>query len=100
MIESFVEGRVRLRSALLADAALAEIFSAGLMKIGGVQKVTINPRTNGALLEYDKTRLPLSVLQQAAALFARVNELEKLPGGERISALEEILEELSEVLGG
>ena len=89
MIESFVEGRVRLRSPLLADATLANRLSSELLKIDGVQKVEFNPRTNGTLLEYDKTRLPLSLLKQAAPLFTRMNDLSKLPSGERLAALEQ-----------
>jgi hypothetical protein len=100
MIESFIEGRVRLRSPLLTDATLANRLSSELLKIDGVQKVEFNPRTNGALLEYDKTRLPLSLLKQAAPLFTRMNDLKKLPGGERLAALECLLLELAGILNG
>ncbi|MDR3231019.1 MAG: hypothetical protein LBT65_06245 [Synergistaceae bacterium] len=87
MIESFIEGRVRLRSPLLADAALAEYLTSRLREIGGVRKVEANPRTNGLLLEYDRTRLPLPVLMRAAPLFSRMEDLEKLPPDKRLSAL-------------
>jgi hypothetical protein len=95
MIESFIEGRVRLRSPLLADAAFAERLTSKLLEIDGVQKVEVNPRTNGLLLEYDKTRLPLSVLKQAAPLFSRMNNLAKLPANKRLPALEKLLESLA-----
>jgi hypothetical protein len=100
MIESFIEGRMRLRSPLLADATLASRLASELLKIDGVQKAEINPRTSGALLEYDKTRLPLSLLKQAAPLFTRMNDLKKLPAGERLAALESLLQELVKILNG
>jgi hypothetical protein len=98
MIESFIEGRVRLRSPLLADAVFAEYLTARFMEIDGVQKVEANPRTHGLLLEYDKTRLPLSVLKQAAPLFSRMNDLTKLPADGRLPALENLMDSFVEVL--
>jgi hypothetical protein len=97
MIESFTEGRVRLRSSLIADKALSELLSSELMKIRGVLKVEINPRTNGALLEYDKKRLPLPLLRQAAPLLSRINDLELLSNTERAAGLKNILKELSKI---
>jgi hypothetical protein len=98
MIESFTEGRVRLRSPLFADRNLAELVSSELMKIGGVEKIEINPRTNGALLEYDRKRLPLSLLSQAAPLFLGMAHIERLPTSERTAALGDILDKLSKIL--
>ncbi|MDR1508057.1 MAG: hypothetical protein LBS53_00280 [Synergistaceae bacterium] len=98
MIESFTDGRVRLRSTLTADRELAELLSSGLMKINGVLKVEINPRTNGALLEYDKKRLPRSLLRQAAPLLSRIDDLERLPNTERAAKLKGILDELSKII--
>jgi hypothetical protein len=100
MLESFVEGRVRLRSVLMLDTAFAERLSSGLLKIGGVQKAAANPRTGGLLLEYDRTRLPLSVLRRAAPLFSQLGALEKLPAGERLAALDGLLKEVGAVLNG
>jgi hypothetical protein len=100
VIESFVEGRVRLRSPLLADAAFAERLTSKLLEIDGVQKVAVNPRTRGLLLEYDRTRLPLPLLTRAASLFSRMNDLENLPAEKRLPALERLMESLAETLKG
>ena len=98
MIESFTEGRLRLRSTLFSDSAMTELLSSELMKIGGVLKVEINRRTNGALLEYDKKRLPLSLLRQAVPLLSAMNDLERLPAAERADGLKDILGKLSKIL--
>jgi hypothetical protein len=98
MIESFTEGRIRLRSPLLADSSMADTLSSELMKIDGVLKVEINPRTAGALLEYDKKRLPLPLLRKAAPLFSRMNDLERMTAEERPAALKDILDSLSKIL--
>ena len=98
MIESFVEGRVRLRSPLLGNAMLAETLKTGLLKIEGVRRAEVNLRTKGLLLEYDKNRLPLPLLLQALPLFDQVNALQKLPDGERFSALKKILSDLGTLL--
>ena len=98
MIESFTEGRVRLRSPLFADEAFAERVKSELLKIDGVYKAEMNPRTKGLLLEYDKERLPLVRLMGAASLFARMDELMELPAEKRVSALEIFMKELREAL--
>jgi hypothetical protein len=99
MLESFVEGRVRLRSPLLFDTAFAERLSSRLTEIDGVRKTEINPRTGGLLLEYDRTRLPLPVLRRAAPFFSRMDALEKLPAGEeRLAALDALLKEIEAIL--
>jgi hypothetical protein len=98
MIESFIEGRVRLRSPLFADGAFAERLKVELLKIDGVHKAEINPRTNGLLLEYDKERLPLARLMRASSLFVRMDELMELPAEKRVSALESFIENLREAL--
>jgi hypothetical protein len=77
---------------------MAELLLSELMKIGGVLKVEINPRTNGALLEYDKKRLSLPLLRQAAPLLSAMNDLEHLPTAERADALRDILDKLSKIL--
>jgi hypothetical protein len=100
MIESFIEGRVRLRSPLLADAALAERAGPEFLKIEGVRKAEVNPRTRSLLLEYDKTRLPLPLLMQAAPLFAALDDLTRLPSPERLPAFEALIEKIKEKLSG
>jgi hypothetical protein len=98
MIESFIEGRVRLRSPLFADRTFVERLRSGLLKIDGVYKAETNPRTNSLLLEYDKKRLPLARLMQASSLFTRLNELVELPAEKRVSFLEVFMENLRNTL--
>jgi hypothetical protein len=98
VIESFVEGRTRLRSPLLADLAFAERLREELLKIDGVYKVEVNPRTRGLLLEYDKNRFPLPFLMRAAPLFSRIDDWETLSPDQRRSALERFMEDLRQIL--
>ncbi|MDR3280153.1 MAG: hypothetical protein LBT23_06550 [Synergistaceae bacterium] len=98
MIESFIEGRVRLRSPILADPAIAELLSSRMTDIDGVRKVKVSARTNGMLLEYDKTRLPLTLLMRAQDIFLRMSEAENLPRPERYAMIENLVGELAEVL--
>ncbi|MDR1622404.1 MAG: hypothetical protein LBS00_08530 [Synergistaceae bacterium] len=98
VIESFIEGRVRLRSPLLADGTFVERLRAELLKIHGVRKAEANLRTNSLLLEYDKKLLPLPRLMQASSIFARLNELTRLPAEKRVPALEVFMEQLRDAL--
>ena len=98
MIESFFEGRVRLRSPILKDPAIRDRLTAELLKIDGVLKAEVNPRTYGLLLEYDKKRLPLSLLKQIAPSINRLNGLTRIPETERAAALEDILRTIAESL--
>lgn len=98
MIESFIEGRVRLRSPILKDPVVRDRLTAELLKIYGVWKAEVNPRTNGLLLEYDKERLPLSLLKRIAPSLNRLNALTRLPEAERADALEDILATIVEAL--
>jgi hypothetical protein len=100
MIESFVEGRVRLRSPIFKDPIMRERLMSELLKIDGVLKAEVNPRTHGLLLEYDKERLPLSWLRRIAPSLNRLNGLTRMPETERASALEDILGTVAEVLSG
>jgi hypothetical protein len=96
MIESFIEGRIRLRSPLLSDPDLVERVRSALSRIDGVEKIEINPQTMGLLLEYDKSRLPLSFLMRVAPLFNRMDAVAKLAAGQRPAALQELIDELLE----
>jgi hypothetical protein len=98
MIESFVEGRVRLRSPLLADAAFAERVRSEFLRVDGVRTVEVNTHTNGLLLEYDKTRLPLSFLMRAAPILAGMDDLTRLSSGERVAAFEKLMEKLNSLV--
>ena len=98
MIESFIEGRLRLRSPLLGDRKLAALLSENLMKMDGVTKAEANPRTHGLLLEYDRVRFPLERVKKAAPLLERMAKLEKLPADERGAALLSLLNEIRKLL--
>jgi hypothetical protein len=98
MIESFIEGRVRLRSPVFKDPLMRERLPAELLKIDGVLKAEVNPRTYGLLLEYDKKRLPLSLLKQIAPSLNNLNGLTRLPEAERAAALEDILKTIAAIL--
>ena len=98
MIESFIEGRVRLRSPLLGDKKLAALLSDYLIKIDGITKAGVNTRTRGLLLEYDRGRFPLERVKRIAPLLERIAEVEKLPAGEREAALLSLLNEVKRLL--
>lgn len=98
MIESFIEGRVRLRSPLLKNAELADIIRSGLLSSDAVTKAEVNPRTCGMLLEYDKSKLPMSLIVKAVPPFERINAVEKLPLGEQAGALRTLIEDILTVI--
>jgi hypothetical protein len=98
VIESFIEGRVRLRSPLFADPVAAKRVSEELLKIGCVQKAEVNPRTNGLLLEYDKKSLPMSRLLPAAPILEELDGLANAPPSERLDAAGELLAKLKDIL--
>jgi hypothetical protein len=99
VIESFVEGRARLRSRILSDPDAAERVVAGLLKIDGVTKAEANTLTHGLLLEYDRERVPLSLIMKAAPALQRMGGLENIPKPELETELDRLLNELAEILG-
>jgi hypothetical protein len=100
VIESFVEGRVRLRSPILEDEAFAGYLESELREIPGVLKAEANARTSGLLLEYDRAAIPLAALMRAAPVLTRICGLESVPPESRAASAGEILRDLKEVLGG
>ena len=100
MIESFVPGRVRLRSRLLTNPDTAGRLRGYLMDIRGVRAVSLNDQTGGLLLEYDTRELPLSLLSKALPLFERLQELEKEAPQQAVSAVESVFKELKSLLEG
>ncbi len=94
MIESFVEGRIRLRSPLFNDKKTAETLCALLRDVEGVLALTFNPKTNGMLVEYDPKRIPLFRIMNALPLFKRLQSLEGLPVAKRGEPLNALLVEL------
>ena len=100
MIESYIEGRVRLRSPIFAETDIAESLKALLVSVAGVLRVDFNPRTQGMLLEYDPARVPQTMILKAAPLLERMDRLNALAHAERRSGAEGLLRELKELLGG
>ena len=98
MIESFVEGRVRLRSPLFAENDISEALVACLAKVAGICRVDVNSRTCGVLLEYDPSRISKALILEAAPLFERMGRLENLSRQERRAGAELLLGELKSLL--
>ncbi|HCL80585.1 MAG TPA: hypothetical protein DIC53_11540 [Synergistaceae bacterium] len=98
MIESFIDGRIRLRSDLFADEEFSERLKKGLEEIKGVTSVSVNPRTCGVLIEYEKDAFPKMLMMKAAPLFGRVKKLEKLPREERLAELDSLITALQDLL--
>jgi len=99
MIESFVPGRVRLRSRLLRDPGTAELLRRSLLDIRGVRAASVNERTGGLLLEYDTALFPLPVLMKAMPLFDRLRALEEKTG-DVLQDVDAVLRELKSLLEG
>ena len=99
MIESFVPGRVRLRSRLLKDPGTAEFLKRSLLEVRGVRSVSVNERTGGLLLEYDAVLFPLPVLMKAMPLFERLQALEGKTG-DVLQDADAVLGELKSLLEG
>lgn len=98
MIESFIEGRVRLRSPLFRDAELANIIRSGLLSSNAVAKAEVNLRTGGMLIEYDKSKLPMPLIMKAAPLFESISAVEKLPSEERAETLRTLIDDVRAVI--
>ena len=99
MIESFVPGRVRLRSRLLRDPGTAGALRRSLLDIRGVRAASVNERTGGLLLEYDTALFPLPVLMKAMPLFERLQVLEGKTG-DVLQDADAVLGELKSLLEG
>ena len=97
MIESFVPGRVRLRSRLLRDPETAGALRRSLLDIRGVRAASVNERTGGLLLEYDTALFPLPVLMKAMPLFDRLQALEEKTG-DILQDVDAVLRELKSLL--
>ena len=100
MIESFVPGRIRLRSSLLHDAEAAAMISGSLAAVPGVSGAELNAATGSLLLRYDAGVLPLERLSPLLPLLERIRKLEVEPASPRrtselrtllVQALEKVL---------
>lgn len=57
MIESMIEGRIRLRSKHFTNPDMARQFAEIAVAIPGMLEVAVNPLTGGVLLRYDPAQL-------------------------------------------
>ncbi len=79
IVESFIPGRIRLRSSLLRDAETGAMVRAAFAAIPAVTSAELNPTTGGLLLKYDVVALPLEKLTPLLPFLAQVGDLEKEP---------------------
>ena len=92
MIESFVPGRIRLRSSLLRDGETGATLRAAFAAIPAVTSAELNPATGGLLLKYDSRVLTLERLMPLLPLLDQVGALEnEPPSPERAAKLRALL---------
>jgi len=92
MVESFVPGRIRLRSPLLRDADSAAMLQGALGSVPGVSEARLNPVTASLLLTYDAGLLTLDRLAPLLPLLDQVQALEReAPSAERLAKLRALL---------
>lgn len=97
-IESFIPGRMRLRSVLFKDGQCADLISRTLMSIEAVRSASVNELSGGMLLEYDPSSLPIDRLISAAPLFERLDAIEAAPPADRPDALRGILSAIRDAI--
>ena len=66
MIESFIEGRIRIRDSRLKDPEQALVCQSLLQAVDGVEGISINPKTGSLLVTYDRTKIPGSRIEELA----------------------------------
>ena len=76
LVESFIPGRVRLRSSLLKSPA-APLILAAFEDLPGVRSVELNRLTGSLLLKYDAAVLTAERLMPALPLFEQIKALER-----------------------
>ena len=92
IVESFVPGRIRLRSSLLRDGETAAMLHGAMSAIPGVQSADLNAATGGLLLKYDADALPLEKLSPLLPLLEQVKALDnEPPSPKRTAALRSLL---------
>lgn len=76
LVESFIPGRVRLRSSLLKSPA-APLILAAFEDLPGVRSVELNRLTGSLLLRYDAAVLTAERLMPALPLLEQIKALER-----------------------
>ena len=92
IVESFVPGRIRLRSSLLHDGETAAMLQGAMSAIPGVQSADLNAAPGSLLLKYDADALPLEKLSPLLPLLEQVKALDnEPPSPKRTAALRSLL---------
>ena len=92
IVDSFVPGRIRLRSSLLRDGETAAMLQGAMSAIPGVRSADLNAATGSLLLKYDADALPLEKLSPLLPLLEQVKELDnEPPSPKRTAALRSLL---------
>ena len=92
IVESFVPGRIRLRSSLLHDGETAAMLQGAMSAIPGVRSADLNAATGSLLLKYDADALPLEKLSPLLPLLEQVKALDnEPPSPKRTAALRSLL---------
>ncbi len=99
-VESFIPGRIRLRSSLIKDPAARELLRTAFSLLPGLKTATPNERTGSLLLIYDPAALPAERLMALLPHLEKLTEIEKMaPGEPRTAALRALLAQSAAVLG-
>ena len=99
LVESFIPGRVRLRSSLLKRPA-APLIPAAFEDLPGVRSVELNRLTGSLLLRYDAAVLTAERLMPALPLLEQIKALEReAPAPARTERLRALLEQLRALIG-
>lgn len=99
-VESFIPGRIRLRSSLIKDPAARELLHAAFSLLPGLKTATLNERTGSLLLTYDPAALPTERLMALLPHLEKLTGIEKMvPGEARTAALRALLDQAAGTLG-
>lgn len=97
-IESFVPGRVRLRSPLFKDAICARAIASALISVRGVARADANERTGGMLIEYDPSAITIGMIMSAAPLIERISAAEDADPADRLAMIASMMNDIKEMM--
>ena len=100
LVESFIPGRVRLRSSLLKSPAAAPLILAAFENLPGIRSAELNRLTGSLLLKYDASVLTAERLTPALPLLEQIKRLEReAPTPARTERLRALLEQTRALIG-
>lgn len=79
LIQSFLPGRVRLRSPLICKLESRQIILDAFKDLPGLKNITANEHTGSLLLQYDPAVLPTDSLMTLLPMFQKLQQLERQP---------------------